>query len=567
MASNLFSTSIVVDSQFGSVEMPDSLPQVRTQMGQSYEDPSVPIGSLNDSYAMSRTGLRVTWKDALTIGPVFQSIAMVSGDLAKIPIQQKRKDRNSRNGRTLPVPPDQYQYVIEEPNPEVNCNKFWRRFWAMGMLFNNAYAWIQRTVDGRPGFLWLLDSRKTYIDRDAGGDLMCHTYIEHLQKHMPVDIADVLHVEGPGIEDTEPPEVVEYARQEFGVAMAQTRHEANFHRRGGRVGGTMELPVDKHGNPRMSLRTEFAESYENIDAAFKTIIARDGMKFHPGQQSFREGQAVERSKQMTRVIGNRFNIAPSRLGEEDSTSYGSKEEDNRDYLERTLAPWICAFEKELGFKLHTREKRRRGLVYEADTRALVRSGWDKLAETVGKLRERMLLTANECREILNFEPVDDPAADELVNPNTTAPSETTEEEPETQQDEVVSVDIQTTQERAEQIRAALQETITRILSSAYRVAQGKSAKALEPWLERTDKYREQMREGCELIAMAAGIEMDAKDISDRVYDQFRRSLAELVESPESSVPEVRLALLESSQDTVSKSTNALLEEEIQWQPQ
>ena len=92
------------------------------------------------------------------------------------------------------------------------------------------------------------------------------------------------------------------------------------------------------------------------------------------------------------------------------------------YYNRTIEPILAAIANEMKRKFLTKTARTRGqsIVYIRDPFKLVPV--NQLAEIADKLLRNTILTPNEMRMIIGYQPVEDEKADELRNPNLNEPT-------------------------------------------------------------------------------------------------------------------------------------------------
>lgn len=93
------------------------------------------------------------------------------------------------------------------------------------------------------------------------------------------------------------------------------------------------------------------------------------------------------------------------------------EEERRSYYDRTINPIAKRVCLEFKRKFLTKTARTQGqdIVYYVDPFKLVTTS--ALASMADTLRRNSILTSNEIRQLLGFQPSDDPRANELFNPN------------------------------------------------------------------------------------------------------------------------------------------------------
>ena len=120
------------------------------------ENPNIPLSSpeiwnevFGDQSASS--GITVNPQKSLTIASVFQAVNLISGDVAKLPLNvyRRRPDLGVKGREVDEVHPAQ-KLVKYRPNAEMSAFKFWRRLMTHALIWSNAYALIERDALGNP---------------------------------------------------------------------------------------------------------------------------------------------------------------------------------------------------------------------------------------------------------------------------------------------------------------------------------------------------------------------------------------------------------------------------------
>src|SRR5690606_18096908 len=108
--------------------------------------------------------------------PVYQAVSAISGDIAKLPLGVYRRLENSGRELDRSHPAFPRIQLLGQANPELSAFKFWRRMMVSALLWQNAWAWIERDAMGRPlGLYPLLPDRTGYIR--VGGQLVVQTEV------------------------------------------------------------------------------------------------------------------------------------------------------------------------------------------------------------------------------------------------------------------------------------------------------------------------------------------------------------------------------------------------------
>lgn len=393
------------------------VPQTR-----SLENPNLP---LNDPSVWETvfgedfttwSGEKLTHQKAFTVPAVWQAVTLISGDIAKLPLEVYRRRPDLGDGareqyREHPL----YKLISFAPNREQTDVQFWRLVMCHALIWGNAYIYIDRDMAGNPIELLPLLPDRTTMKR-MGGQLYFAT--ETSASQMPVMLAaeDVLHIDGLGYSGMGGCDLVYMARQSWSLALAQSKFASKFFRFGGRQGGILELPATMPKPTKDMLEEGFRKTYEGTDNPFKTVILRDNAKFHNAQTSPHDSQMVEASESQVRDVARWFNLSPSKLGLSDSVSYNSKAEDNQNYLDSTLSIWLELIAAQCNRKLLAASEQST-LFIEHNTAALLKMDILSTAQAMQIQIASKIINPNEARARLNMLPYD--GGEEYANPNTT----------------------------------------------------------------------------------------------------------------------------------------------------
>jgi HK97 family phage portal protein len=163
--------------------------------------------------------------------------------------------------------------------------------------------------------------------------------------------SQVIEVEGIQLENANKCELLEKFRESIGLALAAQGHNARFFGNGGQMGGILMIPPQVSKEASEKLEQGWRRKYENENAWFKTAILRDGVKYQQTGADPEKSQLSQVRTDQVFEVARWFNLSPSRLGLPTASSYNSKSEDNQNYLDQTLSPWMAGLTSELSFKL------------------------------------------------------------------------------------------------------------------------------------------------------------------------------------------------------------------------
>lgn len=387
----------------------------------SLENPNIPLGDPRVWHEIfgdfsTDTGERVNAKGALSLAPVYQAVSLISGDVAKIPLNvyRRRKDLGERGREVDEAHPAQF-ILRHQANSQMTAFKFWRRMMTHALLWGNAYALIERTLDGRIAELLPLLPDRTIPTLTRSGETIYQTEIDGDLKILGG--SQVLHIESIAISGTADCEWIAAARNAIAQALAVNKFSSRFFKNGARVGGILEVPVGMSKQAVDTLETGFRKSYEGTDNSFKTVLLRDGAKFHNAQFTPEQSQMLPVRREMVREIARFFNLPPHKLGDDSRVSYNSLEQENRSYLDSCLSVWLHTIASECWLKLlsESQQKTNTHLV-EHNTGAFIAADI-KTQYEVGVLGvTNGLVSPNEVRAYLGLNPRPDGEGDKYIKP-------------------------------------------------------------------------------------------------------------------------------------------------------
>ncbi len=322
----------------------------------------------------SDSGEKVTHQKSLGYAPIRQAVLKLSGDVAKLPLacyQSQGKDDRKRKKT----------HVVERllgkngvPSEEVNVFKFWRRFAVHLLLWENAYAYVDYQ-DGKPVEIINLLPDRTSPFYHKGKLFFITEFTDPRNekksklKALPAD--QVLHVEGICWDGIAGSDMIKDFRHDIGVALAARKFTSKFFRNNLHAGGILEVPPGTSKEAKEKVEKGLREEHTKSDNAFKTMVLRDGFKWHRTTVNPTDAQLTEVDEQQARHTARMFNIHPSQLGVKDSTSYNSLEQAKADYYDGALSHLLFAIQSEVNLKLLTKSERERGYYCEHIVNALL----------------------------------------------------------------------------------------------------------------------------------------------------------------------------------------------------
>jgi HK97 family phage portal protein len=358
-------------------------------------------------------GISITPTKALGIAAVYQAVSAISGDIARMPLQVHDRGEGPLEAGNVVKDHPLENVLSRQANRLEAPVRMWRRAMVHNLIWNHAFIFISRDESGVPEELIpLLPDRTNLEFRSDGTPYVVTERGDGTLQALPYD--DVLHIQGVTIGPQGDCELIALARNQWANALAKQKFEAKYFKNGGRVGGILELPVGMSKSARDTVEEGFRKSYEGPDQAFKTVILRDGAKFHQAQHSPVDSQVIETGEAQVRDIARWFNMPPTRLGL-DGGGWASKSEDRQGYIDFTLSIWLSLIIEEAQVKLLSTEDRIK-YVLRHNTSVLLAMNPTERAAYYDSMSRNRAMNPNEIRNREGMQPYK--GGDEFANPNT-----------------------------------------------------------------------------------------------------------------------------------------------------
>lgn len=382
------------------------------------------VGMFN---SVSDAGGSATADSALTFSAVWRSASILSDAMVGLPVRVLDEANEKQVDHQIP----RLLHNDGDANEYMSAVAAKSAMMVNQVLWGNSYAAIERDASGLASALYPMPSRNTQ-PRRVNGQLFYQTNIAG-QSHTLYP-QDVLHIMGPltidGLVGLNP---IEYQRQTVGLSVALEKFAAKFFSNGGNVGGIIETPPMKEEALKNFIES-WRQRYAGLDNAFKIGVLTGGMKFVKTTADPAESQALDSRVHQVLEIARIFGIPPHMLGVMDKASYASIEQQNMEFYQGTVQPYVIRWEAELGRKLMAADERRRLTVsFNMDSKLRGTTRERYASYQLG--RQAGFLSVNDIRtlenlpkvkggdtllEPLNMQPIG--TADSLATDDTNAPT-------------------------------------------------------------------------------------------------------------------------------------------------
>lgn len=376
------------------------------------------------TWGRSDSGETVNPRTALTHGPVWQAVNILTGDVGQLPLHVYRKNGKNRE-RDDAHPVD--RLLTQEPNP-FQTPAIWKEtMMAWALLWGNGCSFIARNNAGQPIALIPLDPARTgarvidgewWIETDFGdGEIV------------PLPYEDVFHVRGLSTDGFWGLSAVQVAKNVIGGGLALRKHGNKTFKNSARPG--MALTMEGKA-PAPEAQAEFRRQlnalHSGADNAGNWLLLYGGAKAQQMSMSNADAQWLEAMDLDREFIAGLFGVPPYRLGAmKNSAVRANVEQQNTDYLNTSLSRHLNKIREEGERKLFNFGERRLRRVYlKWIVEAFLRGDLAARGAYYAQAKTGEWMTTNEIRELEDMNPIE--GGDVLKNPAIN-PAEKKEPEP------------------------------------------------------------------------------------------------------------------------------------------
>lgn len=351
-------------------------------------------------YTPASSGVSVTEESALTNSAVWAAVALVSDEVASLPLMlYKRLDSGGkRRYENHPL----YRLLHDVPNPEMSTMVWRRTMQAHVMLWGNAYAEIERDQVGRPIAVWPLTPDRVSLERERA---LRYRVTNVGGGAVYIAPENMVHLVGQSYDGSVGCSLAEKARESIGLGLAAEKFGATFFGNGATFGGVISYPGAR---PPELAEKNYREALEarhmGVERAHKLLALYNGAKYERMGIPPNDAQFLETRVFQIREIARWFKVPPHKLGDLADATFSNVEQQNIDYYTSCLRPWLTLWEQELKRKLIASSEQNLQFI-EHETKGLLRADAQGRAALYTAQFGIGAITPNEVRALENMDPI------------------------------------------------------------------------------------------------------------------------------------------------------------------
>ncbi len=310
----------------------------------SIENPAVPLTSetLLEFLGPGRSaaGVRVSEEKSLGMTAVWQSVNLIAGGSAALPLHAYKEVGDSR----IRVGPEsQAAQLLDEPHPDMTPFEFWEIAYAHNLLWGNTYLKKVRNRLGQVKELWHIHPGRVRAGRASDGTKV---YAVDGGQHVWTD-EEMLHIPGLGYDGVTGCSPIRLAQQGIGLAMAAEEFGAKFFGSGSLMSGILQTEQRLTQEQANRLKQAWQAKVGGVGNAHEAVVLDGGTKFQQMSIPPGDAQFIESRQFQVTEVARMFGIPPHMLMQtEKSTSWGTGiEQQGIGFVQYTLRRWLTRFEQ------------------------------------------------------------------------------------------------------------------------------------------------------------------------------------------------------------------------------
>jgi len=368
---------------------------------------------------ITKTGKSVTVDSAIEVSAVIACARVRSNGIAQVPLKLMRE---SKDGRTKLPATDHplYRILSARPNDWQTSFEYLQSLAMHFILCGNHFSFINRS--NRDGIMELIPFTPGAVTVKRADDFTLTYEVRAANGSTQVFPAKAIwHVKGPSWNTWMGLEGVHIAREAIGLAMATEESQARFHKNGVRMSGTYSVDGTLKDEQYRSLKKWIDDNYAGADNAGGAMLMDRGAKWLSTQMTGVDAQHLETRKFQIEEVCRHMNVNPIMVfAESKNTTYASAEQMFLSHVVHTLSPDYSMLEQSIDANLLTDADRADGLFSNFVDAGLLRGSIETQKDVILGYVNGGLMTANEGRALLDFNPDANPESDKLRIPQNIA---------------------------------------------------------------------------------------------------------------------------------------------------
>tara|TARA_R100000808_G_scaffold502_2_gene2584 strand:- start:28950 stop:30998 length:2049 start_codon:yes stop_codon:yes gene_type:complete len=357
-------------------------------------------------------GILVDQNNAFQITAVKAAVTRISEFIATLPLKLYRRvgERGKEEAK------DHYLYDLMSKQPNRFMTSYtWRETAEIQtLLWGNHFSQIMRDRLGRIASITPLQAGATQVK------VVDNVLTYHYEKKdgglriFPQD--EIFHLAWFAYNGLQAPDPVVQARDAFGLSLGLEKFASNYLANEAAPSGVLEMKgALRNEEARQRLKDDWKKKQGKWGNKSSVAVLEQGMEFKPIANSPQESQLIEERKFMVTEIARFFNIPPHLIADLEHATFSNVEEQQREFINFCMLPWLVRWEQALDAQLLTNEEKK-SLFFKFQVQALLRGDAESRANFYASGKQWGWLSSDNIRELEDMNPLPEGQGDVFLQP-------------------------------------------------------------------------------------------------------------------------------------------------------
>lgn len=339
---------------------------------------------------------------SMRLSAVYAAVNMISNSVALLPMKVYTYEGGVKREIQHPL----NKVLNLKPNSKYNHFNFMKLLIESAILKGNGYALIERDENLNVVALHYIDA--DFVTPVLQPDGVTVKYIVSGMSEA-IDAINMIHIYMHLDTTYRGISTIKYADMTLHGAHAAENHSDNFFKSGAGLMGVLKSNAPMTNEQKKQVAESWRLSINNTMGGGVAILPQ-GLDFQAIAISPEDSQLLETRKYNVIEIARFFNISPVKLFDFENVSYSTLEQTSLSYLQDTILPWTQLMEDEFNLKLFKPSEVGK-ISIDFDYTGMVQTDKATEAEYYTKLLTNGVVTVNDVRTRLGFEPSNEEGAD------------------------------------------------------------------------------------------------------------------------------------------------------------
>ena len=350
------------------------------------------------------TGARVGPDRAMQISTVYSCVRILADVIAMFPPRLMRKIGDGRTFEVVAANDHPVAKLLRRPNQYQTAADFWGTSAVHVLLQGNFYA-LKQKARGKVVQLASIKPGKMDLDTDTDDFEPRYRVVTNPGGSREISSRDLVHTRGPSVDGFRGMTPIAWARESFGLAIAQEQHAATLFSKGMRLSGILSTDA-KLQDSTLNRIQKLMDKFKGTKGAHGTPVLDSNFKFTPMQMNAEDAQFLEARAFQKSDIAALFGVPLYLLNStEKTTSWGSGlEQMDRAFVRYSVMPHTRRWAEQLGRDLLTPGELD-DLEIRFDMSSFIRADFKAHQEGLAIQKSHGVINADEWREEIGRNPI------------------------------------------------------------------------------------------------------------------------------------------------------------------